>query len=189
MADVWDHSPLLESQLLIHLAIADVVNDAHDNEFWMTRPELAAKTRCALSTVARTLAELIALGWLEVLEEGGGRGNPTRYRFHSPGENDIHNRGYRDKKPSDAEQETVRRGAPIGITQVNAKNTSAASASVVDNAGHPECPTCHGRGEHYNAVGGFDVPCPCTYDPEWKPPGPPTRPPAGFGMPADRAPV
>lgn len=62
----------------------------------------------------------------------------------------------------------------------------AEAAQSVEKVGHPDCPTCHGKGEHYNAVGGFDVACPCTYDPEWKPPGRATRPPVGFGMPADR---
>lgn len=64
---------------------------------------------------------------------------------------------------------------------------AGAAQSVEKRAPHPDCPTCHGKGEHYNAVGGFDVACPCTYEPEWKPPGPATRPPVGFGMPAGRA--
>lgn len=62
----------------------------------------------------------------------------------------------------------------------------ASRSASVEKSGHPDCPTCHGKGEHYNAVGGFDVACPCTYEPEWKPPGPATRPPVGFGMPATR---
>lgn len=65
-------------------------------------------------------------------------------------------------------------------------DTDGSSQVVGKRAAHPDCPTCHGKGEHYNAVGGFDVACPCTYDPEWKPPGRATRPPVGFGMPADR---
>lgn len=78
---VWKHSPLRGSKLLVHLAIADVVNDAHDNEFWMHNQNLALKAHVSDGTVDEALAVLKDLGLLVVLTQGGGRSNPTRYQM------------------------------------------------------------------------------------------------------------
>lgn len=81
---VFRHSPYKGSRLIVHLAIGDVVNDAHDNEFWMSVTKLATKCRLGRSAVIAALAELVADDFLEVLSEGGGRGRVTRYRFLMP---------------------------------------------------------------------------------------------------------
>lgn len=81
---VWDHSPYKGATLLVHLAIGDVVNDMHDYEFWMTVGKVGTKARLGRNAVIGALATLVADGYLEVLAEGGGRGNPTRYRFLRP---------------------------------------------------------------------------------------------------------
>jgi hypothetical protein len=72
---------------VIHLALADVANDLHGYELWLTRAEIAAKSRCSRSTVDRALHNMVGDRYLEVLEVGGGRGNPTRYRFTKPSQN------------------------------------------------------------------------------------------------------
>lgn len=68
---VFDHSPLDGSGLVIHLAIADVVNDTYDNEFWMRREKLAEKAHCSIRTVATTLTKMVELGLLEDDGDGG----------------------------------------------------------------------------------------------------------------------
>jgi hypothetical protein len=78
---VFRHSPYSGDALVIHLALADVANDLHGNEVWLMRAAIAEKSRCSISTVARTLRVMCDDGYLTVLEEGRGRGNPTRYRF------------------------------------------------------------------------------------------------------------
>lgn len=82
---VWRHSPYRGAELLVHLAIADVVNDAHDNELWMSTAALAHKARVSRSTVTAALAQMVAAGFLRVLEAGGDHRRPTRYRFSTGG--------------------------------------------------------------------------------------------------------
>lgn len=83
-AYVWRSSPYSGSRLVIHLAIADVVNDTYGNEFWMPVAGLAAKARCSRSTALDALAQMVKDGHLEVLKKGGGADGATRYRFLFP---------------------------------------------------------------------------------------------------------
>lgn len=78
---VWKYSPCQGSQLLVHLAIADVVNDIHGYEFWMSTDALSKKARVARSTVTSTLADLVSAGLLGVVQAGGASRQPTRYVF------------------------------------------------------------------------------------------------------------
>ncbi len=80
---VWRFSPYDRAALLIHAAMADSVNDQNDNEFWMTKVKLAAKARCSRSTVSDTVDAMLADGFLELLEDSGGR-HASRYRFLFP---------------------------------------------------------------------------------------------------------
>jgi hypothetical protein len=81
---VFRHSPYAGDGLVIHLALADVGNDLHGYELWLTRAEIGSKSRCSLATVDRALHNMRADRYLEVLEAGGGRGNPTHYRLTKP---------------------------------------------------------------------------------------------------------
>lgn len=78
---VWRYSPYTGAQLLVHLAIADVVNDTHNYEFWMSTERLAQKARVSRSTVTQTLADMVENGHLILLESGGKRRRPSRYQF------------------------------------------------------------------------------------------------------------
>jgi DNA-binding PadR family transcriptional regulator len=78
---VWRYSPYTGAQLLVHLAIADVVNDTHGWEFWMSTEKLSQKARVSRSTVTQALADMVENGFLELLEAGGNRRRPSRYRF------------------------------------------------------------------------------------------------------------
>lgn len=85
LTDCFANSPLHGAQRVVHLAIADVVNDVHENRVWMRRAELAAKSGESRATVDRTLTVLVEQGWLTVLVGGGGRGKPTEYAYNLAG--------------------------------------------------------------------------------------------------------
>jgi hypothetical protein len=55
---VWRHSPYEGTGLVVHLAIADVVNDVHGNQFWMSVPHLARKCRISDRQVQRYLRDM-----------------------------------------------------------------------------------------------------------------------------------
>jgi hypothetical protein len=195
---VWRHSPFHASSLLVHLAIADVVNDANGNELWMTVEALAAKARVGRSSTVTALTSLVDGGFLEVTERGGGRGRATRYTFIMRPPENAKKQTVRDpagsppkpaNKPRDMNVETVQSDAPIGITQGTQHNANDDSVSaIVDGRdADPSCVSCRGLGRVYNASGGFDAPCYCTWDPGYvRAPAAATRPPSGFGMPANR---
>jgi hypothetical protein len=79
---VYRHSPYQGITLLVHLAVADSVNDQHGNEFWMAQGKLAEKARCSRKAANEALATLLADGFLEVVQQSLGR--PSRYRFLFP---------------------------------------------------------------------------------------------------------
>ena len=79
---VWKCCAFGGGKMLVLLAVADVVNDAHGQVFWMTSTNLGNKVRMHPTNVRRHLKELVEDGWLEVLEPGGGNGKATKFRFH-----------------------------------------------------------------------------------------------------------
>lgn len=113
---VWKHSPLSGAQLLVHLAIADVVNDAHEHMFWMTTSKLAEKARVGRSATVTALRELVEAGFLAVVESGGGRGRGTQFRFLYP--------------------ETARSATSMGETARSAPETARSDAQTARSAPH-----------------------------------------------------
>lgn len=84
---VYRHSPYTGAGFSVHLAIADSVNDQHDNEFWMATGNLAVKARISRSTATTAVAVLVGDGYLERLDPPGEparQGRPVRYRFLMP---------------------------------------------------------------------------------------------------------
>lgn len=86
---VWENSPYTGTKKLIHLAIADVVNDMHDNEFFMTNENLAQKATCSREYANRVLKEMVAAG---ALEELGRKGIVIKYRFLFQGVTRVHSK-------------------------------------------------------------------------------------------------
>lgn len=80
-AHVWKHSPYLGAELLVHLAIGDVVNDLHDHEFWMSTYALSKKARVSRTTVVTGLGKMVKDGYLDRLDSGKQDRIPSRYRF------------------------------------------------------------------------------------------------------------
>lgn len=144
---VWRNSPYSGAQLLVHLAIADVVNDLHQYEFWMSTDGLARKAKVSRSTVVATLSDMCARGLLECLEAGGVNRKPSRYRFTS----------------AVADLASANRASPLARSpRTNCKepkldtNTASALTALAD------CVQCQGRGVFYRPTAGRDCPCPCT---------------------------
>ena len=81
---VWKHSPYTATSLGLHLAIADVVNDLHAHEFWMSQAGLAAKARCSRETANRWLGTACDDGFLTLIEDNRKSGKPSRFRFLMP---------------------------------------------------------------------------------------------------------
>lgn len=88
------HSPFKGAAYAVHLCIGDSANDQNANEFYMSIVNLARKARCERRTAGRAVDELVAGGWLEVLElpfkvDGKPAGIPGRYRFLFPDGADV----------------------------------------------------------------------------------------------------
>ena len=80
MGWVISESPYRGSAFLVHLMIADVVNDQHGFEFWMSNDRLAKKARISRQTVNRAIRQMVLDGAL--VPVGTERCGNVRYRFH-----------------------------------------------------------------------------------------------------------
>lgn len=81
---VWKHSPYSGSKLVIHLAVADVVNDAHGNEFWMSQAGLAEKAHVTRQSVCEWFRDATEQGLVECVRDNSGSGKPNCYRLLMP---------------------------------------------------------------------------------------------------------
>jgi len=82
MGWTFRHSPFVGATLLVHLSIADSVNDQNGNELWMSATNLARKARVSRRTAGISLATLTEAGFLTLLAEA--KAKPTHYRFEFP---------------------------------------------------------------------------------------------------------
>lgn len=93
-AYVWKHSPYEGVAFTIHLAIADVVNDMHDNVFWSHAGTVAEKARTTRQSVSKWMNEMVHDGYLEALDLGSidkrkASHQGRRVRFLMPIEEDA----------------------------------------------------------------------------------------------------
>lgn len=79
MSWVFDHSPYTLGTRLIHLAIADIVNDDNDWLLWASKSKIATKAKVSPPTVTAAFARMVKDGYLELIESHVGR--PSVYRF------------------------------------------------------------------------------------------------------------
>jgi DNA-binding MarR family transcriptional regulator len=79
LGHVWRYAPQKGPQFLVLIAIADIVNDANDNEIWFSLANLGKKCRLARSTVAEAIKELETDGWL--IRVSSNPGETVRYQF------------------------------------------------------------------------------------------------------------
>lgn len=121
MTWVWDQSQATGSALLVLLAIADNASDDGSNA-WPSVATLCRKTRLKERAVQSCVADLQALGELQVERQAGGpadlRGDrrPNRYRviMTRRGASDDTPHGVHEDAPGDVHgvHETTPRGAP-----------------------------------------------------------------------------
>lgn len=79
--EVINHSPYPAGTLYcVQLMVANVTNDEDGNELWMTQAALATRAHTSVASVKRALAQLVADGYLEPLEQRPARGAGVRYR-------------------------------------------------------------------------------------------------------------
>jgi hypothetical protein len=96
MTWVFRHSPYTLGTRLVHLAIADVVNDTNGWLFWGADAGVADKAKVSRGTVVSARQKMIEDGYLEVVEEH--RGAPSVYRFLTPGVSDSEQVGVSDSE-------------------------------------------------------------------------------------------
>lgn len=79
---VFSSSPYKGALFALHLAIADTVNDAYNNELWASVNSLAEKARLGDRIVRKGLAQMVNDGFLELMS--AKEGHVRRYRFLMP---------------------------------------------------------------------------------------------------------
>lgn len=77
---VWRHSPYTGTKFAIHLAIADTVNDGHQNKLWMSSDQIALKSRAHRRTVQRVIDEMVEDGFL-ISVQAATQHYPAVYEF------------------------------------------------------------------------------------------------------------
>lgn len=145
----WKNSPYTGSALLVHLAIADVVNDLHGNEFWMAGATLAKKAKVSRSTVTTTLRDMLDRGLMELLQSGAEQRKPSRFLFRMPSAVSAlapETRALLASTSAEPASEHARpaRAIPKEITQEPKQDFS-------------QCLQCHGSGSFWD--GQKDRPC------------------------------
>jgi hypothetical protein len=81
---VWKNSPYRGVGFSLHLAMADVVNDAHGFEFWMAQKSLADKARTTRQTANSWISEAIEDGFISLLTDNSKSGRASCFRFEMP---------------------------------------------------------------------------------------------------------
>lgn len=81
MSYVYRHSPYTGANFIIHLSIADSVNDQHNNTFWMSVAKLADKSRVARKTATAAIATIVNDGYLVLEQKRTGGTNMYRFVF------------------------------------------------------------------------------------------------------------
>lgn len=162
---VWKYSPYTGAPLLVHLAIADVVNDTHDNEFWMSGAKLAAKAKVSRHTVTDTLTDMQARGLMEMLESGAEHRRPSRFRFLMPTSAvsalappvDI-----RTASAPTAHGTRDQRATTSAISTDSHARPPRANPKEITQEPKADCIRCRGEGRLWSSGTGTYLPCPCT---------------------------
>ncbi len=131
-AYVWEHSPHTGATFIVHLALADVANDQHENELWMSLAAIAKKARCSRSTAQASLKELCGTSHLVLLKAGKQNHQPGRYWMRTVPEIEQSDLGARTVR---SEAETV---PEIGrVTKENTTNSSGTKVSELPKSPPP----------------------------------------------------
>jgi len=106
----------------VHHAIADSVNDQHDNEFWMAVGRLAEKCRLTRRTAGLAMATLVAEGYVDITDgDPVNAARPVRYRFLFP-ESPVVFEGRRVRDPRNLVRSNHAPGAQSTTPEVRTDN-------------------------------------------------------------------
>lgn len=166
---------------------------------WPGSARLAHDTGLHIGTVKQMLAVALDAGWLELVERGGTTGMARRanvWRATIPptscGQPAVRSVGNGPPDRSSSLTRPVVVADPNSSVSSTGNSSGGASSMVVEMSPENGCIQCNSTGLVYNATGGFDARCPCTYAPAGARPVHATRPPdvdelgVRFGMPANR---
>jgi len=78
------NSPYEGAFFTVHLIIADAVDEADENKLGLSEAALAQKSRCSTRTIQRAKAQMLADGFLELIDNSHGPGKADTYRFLIP---------------------------------------------------------------------------------------------------------
>lgn len=113
---VYERSPFTNAgPFSVHVAMAEVVNGENRNEFWMSMDKLARKSRTSRATAMRTVATMVEIGLLRVLESR--QGGTTRYRMLFPVDAPVTYDQYHGDTPDDEEVRHGDTGTSRVVTQ------------------------------------------------------------------------
>lgn len=124
MTWVFDNSPYELGTRLVHLAIADSVNDENGNEWWGGNARLAAKAHVNERTVERAKARMIADGLLTDLRMRHPSGHRV-YRFEMPRPDNLSGRRNRHSVANDPTTAT-----PSPLTNSKRTQTTSRTSST-----------------------------------------------------------
>lgn len=84
MGWVTKYSPYAGANWALHHEFASAANDDDGYVFRIRRDALAKRTRVSTRSVTRALTTMVEEGFLELIQDGGGRGRASTYRFLFP---------------------------------------------------------------------------------------------------------
>ena len=82
MSWVLDHSPYMGKARLVHAVLADHSND--DGLCWPSQAKIAKRAGCSIEHVRLTVKQMVADGYLEIVEPSTREGSATRYKLVVP---------------------------------------------------------------------------------------------------------
>lgn len=133
MGWVYRHSPFTGAMFGVHLAIADSVNDQYGNEFWLTNPRLAKKSRTSTASAKRGLTVLVEGGFLELLEESKGS-SASLYRFLFPESPVV----YESRGSTGSPRAGSKSGSRVTTKREPAHHERPTGSPASENASHKE---------------------------------------------------
>lgn len=107
IAYVFNTSPYRGTKLCVHLAIADVVNDAHENLFFMKVERLAVKAHCSETAARDALQQFVTEGFLDLVRDAAHEAKTYRFIFRA--NPDLSEPGVQTAHPSDQGVQTTDR--------------------------------------------------------------------------------
>lgn len=129
MSWVLDHSPYVGKARLVHVVLADHAND--DGYCWPSQATIARRAGCSVEHVRVTVKQMVAEGFIQIIEPGTREGDSHRYQLMVPKSFGVPKS---DGQPPQVETPTSPNPSPSNRKEPS-KNRQKAPEKV-------ECPYC-----------------------------------------------